>query len=98
MQKELSRTPSINNKSYQESEEELTRRQANVTPTNTFSKKITDAHPPRKFKMPHLESYKGHTDSADHIEYFKSTISILDLDKTRKCKQFFTAFNESALK
>lgn len=57
----------------------------NVALENAFSREIVEAHRSSKFKMPHLESYKANTDPTDHLTYFESIISLLNLDNTLKC-------------
>lgn len=55
--RELSKTLSINDKSYQASLEKGTREEhANITPINDVSKQTMKACPLQKFKIPHLES------------------------------------------
>lgn len=49
------------------------RRQCLVT---AFSHRIASTRPPPKLKIPHLESYQGKLNMADHIAYFESTTSL----------------------
>lgn len=67
-------------------------------PTSAFSVEVVEPSPPHGFKIPHLKSYKWRTDLVDHIAYFKSRTSSMDLDDVMNCKLFFTTFKESTLR
>lgn len=66
--------------------------------TNIFSIEIVEARPLHRVKILHLESYKGQIELVDHIVYFESMTSLLDLDMAMKCCLFFKSFKDLALK
>lgn len=66
-------------------------------PFNDFLVEIIKSLLLHYLKIPHLISYKGWIDLIDHITYFESTTSMMDLDDVMKYKIFFKTFKESTL-
>lgn len=66
-------------------------------PEEPFYMKIVETQLKHKFKIHHLELYKGRTYLIDHVFYFKSTTSLLDVNDTMMCQLFLTTFKELAL-
>lgn len=50
---------------------------------------ITKAMSHARFKILSLDSYKGKTNTINHVVYFESTISLLDINDALKCRLFF---------
>ncbi|OMO90118.1 S-locus glycoprotein [Corchorus olitorius] len=64
--------------------------------SSPFSKKIDETLPPQGFKLPIMETYDGTSDPIDHLEMFKTNISIHGANNAIMCKAFPATLKKAA--
>ena len=53
-----------------------------------FTQEFDESMPPKGFKLPTMDSYDGMVDLIDHLEMFRTSISIQGVDDAIMCKAF----------
>ncbi|OMP05634.1 Retrotransposon gag protein [Corchorus olitorius] len=64
--------------------------------SSPFNKKIDETLPPQGFKLPIMETYDGTSDPIDHLEMFKTNMSIHGANDAIMCKAFPATLKKAA--
>ena len=64
--------------------------------SSPFTKEVHKAMPPKGFKLPTMKSYGGTTNPIDHLEMFRTSMSIQGADNALMCKAFLAILKKVA--